>query len=218
MLQNTISTLRWGDVNFWANINKKQTFAVARWRALVVCVGGRMSVRQRIPLSMLTRNTMMGLRARYPTRSEEDEERKVPEKWMNREEWAIVREMQLSERGSYWRRSWDLWTQRPGYQAREDESAFQVAMWEFGSETRLWYPHINRCTGCQKSTKNFCLLTLRSTDRKKPKSPCEQIKQKKKKKKKVGVCRKIRKTKISPHTKRLLLNKERKKKKSNLQG
>ena len=41
-------------------------------------VGGGVS--QRIPLSMLARNTMMGLRARYPTRSEEDEERKVPEK------------------------------------------------------------------------------------------------------------------------------------------
>ena len=33
-------------------------------------------------------------------------------------------------------RSWDLWTQKPGQPAREDDSAFQVAVWKFRSDTR----------------------------------------------------------------------------------
>ena len=87
---------------------------------------------------------------------------KVPEQ--NRKELATVRERRRSERGSFWRRSWDLWTQRPGQPAWEDESAFLVAVWEFFSNTRSWHPPKHRMPErCQ----NFSLLTLRPNP-----SPC----------------------------------------------
>ena len=72
-----------------------------------------------------------GLYAKFPTRPEEDEERQGPRAVNRREELVTVRERRRSEK-----RSWDLWTQKPGRPAREDESVFLIAVWEFCSDTR----------------------------------------------------------------------------------
>ena len=47
---------------------------------------------------------------------------------------ATVREREVLDKA----RSWELWTQKPGQQMREDVSAFLLAVWEFLSGTRNW--------------------------------------------------------------------------------
>ena len=106
-------------------LNKIRIVNVARWWAFVVRVW--MSASQRICLFWHEAHTK-SLRARFPTRPEEDEEMQGLR--------AEQKGVSDCQRGGCWRRSWDLWTQRPGRPAREDNSAFLVAVWEFRSDVR----------------------------------------------------------------------------------
>ena len=87
------------------------------------------------------------LRARFLARLEEDEGKQGP--------WAGNRRRQ-SAGGSSQRKgdcqawSWDLWTQRLGWPAWDDESAFLVAKWEFSSKDS-WQTQKHRMLGkCHK--------------------------------------------------------------------
>ena len=95
-----------------------------------------------------------GLRTIFSTRPGEDEEKQVPRAVNKRKELALVRKKRQSERGSYWRRSWDLWTKKPGHPARVSVpgSCVQISC----RDTLVI------ATERQKSIKKFSLLTLRA--------------------------------------------------------
>ena len=93
-----------------------------------------------------------GLRVRFPTRPEENEDWQSPGAVRKRKKLATVKERLQSEGGGCWRRTCDLWIQRLGRRVREDKSAFLVAVGKFRSDIRWRESQMQR--GWQKSAKN----------------------------------------------------------------
>ena len=96
-----------------------------------------------------------GLRARFPTRPEEDEEIQGP---------RVVNRKELARYLWTWGISWYLWTMKPGQPTQVDESVFLVAVWKFCSRTGSWQPQKHRM---QEKYPNFYLLSLTANP-----SPC----------------------------------------------
>ena len=98
----------------------------ARWWAFILWVWVWMwvSASQRIPLSVLPREIP------YETGREQGKARSQSNKLIEVSDGQREREVAAETM------SWDLWTQKPGQQVQEYESAFLVAVWKFRSGTR----------------------------------------------------------------------------------